>query len=146
VILVDTNLLVYARMSALPQHAAAREWLDGRLNDRPRVGLPWPSLLGFLRVVTNSRIFERPDSVRSAWAQVEDWLACTNVWVPQPSEGHAAILGRLLVHAASGANLVPDAHLAALAIEHGLALCSTDGDFARFPELKWVNPLRSPFP
>ena len=57
-------------------------------------------------------------------------------------EGHGTILGRLLVHAASGANLVPDAHLAALAIEHGLAVCSTDGDFARFPELKWINPLR----
>ncbi len=143
-ILVDTNLLIYARMSSLPQHRAAREWLDGRLNDRPRVGLPWPSLLGFLRIVTNSRIFERPDSVRNAWAQVESWLGCPNVWIPQPAEGHTEILGRLLAHAAGGANLVPDAHLAALAIEHGLALYSTDGDFARFPEVKWVNPLRAP--
>jgi toxin-antitoxin system PIN domain toxin len=142
VILVDTNLLVYARMSTLPEHAAAREWLDGRLNDRPRVGMPWQSLLGFLRIVTNSRIFERPDSLRAAWGQVEEWLECPNVWIPQPADGHRAILGRLLAHAAGGANLVPDAHLAALAIEHGLAVCSTDGDFARFRELKWVNPLR----
>jgi toxin-antitoxin system PIN domain toxin len=142
VIVVDTNLLVYARMDTLPQHAAARDWLDGRLNDHPRVGLPWQSLLGFLRIVTNSRIFERPDSVRAAWAQVEEWLGCPNVWIPQPAEGHQAIFGRLLAHAAGGANLVPDTHLAALAVEHGLAVCSTDGDFARFPELRWVNPLR----
>jgi uncharacterized protein len=142
VILVDTNLLVYARIDILPQHAAARKWLDARLNDRLRVGLPWQSLLGFLRIVTNSRIFERPDSVRAAWAQVEDWLGCPNVWIPQPEEGHQVILGRLLSHAAGGANMVPDTHLAALAIEHGLTVCSTDGDFARFPELRWVNPLR----
>jgi len=141
VILVDTNLLVYARMSSLPQHRAAREWLDGRLNDHPRVGLPWTSLLGFLRIVTNSRIFERPDSIHAAWSQAEAWLRCPNVWIPQPAEGHAAIFGRLLTHTASVANLVPDAHLAALAVEHGLALCSTDGDFARFPGLKWVNPI-----
>ena len=143
-ILVDTNLLVYARMSVLPQHAAARDWLDGRLNDHPRVGLPWISLLGFLRIVTNPRIFERPDSVKAAWAQVEHWLGCPNVWIPQPGESHAAIFGNLLAHVAGGANLIPDAHLAALAIEHGLAVCSTDGDFARFPELKWVNPLNRP--
>jgi uncharacterized protein len=142
VILVDTNLLVYARIDILPQHAAARRWLDARLNDRLRVGLPWQSLLGFLRIVTNSRIFERPDSVRAAWAQVEDWLGCPNVWIPQPEEGHQVILGRFLSHAAGGANMVPDTHLAALAIEHGLTVCSTDGDFARFPELRWVNPLR----
>jgi uncharacterized protein len=73
---------------------------------------------------------------------VEEGLECPNVWIPQPAEGHPAILGGLLAHAAGGANLVPDAHLAALAIEHGLAVCSTDGDFARFRELKWVNPLR----
>jgi uncharacterized protein len=141
VILVDTNLLLYARMSTLPEHAAAKEWLDGRLNDRQRVGLPWQSLVGFLRIATNSRVFERPDSVRAAWAQVEDWLGCPNVWIPQPAEGHAEIFGRLLSHAAGGANLIPDTHLAALAVEHGLAVCSTDGDFARFPEVNWINPL-----
>lgn len=140
-ILIDANLLVYARVSSLPQHEAARNWLEGRLNDRPRVGLPWQSLLGFLRIVTNSRIFERPDSIRAAWAQVEAWLDRSNVWIAQPAEGHAAIFGRLLAHAAGGANLIPDTHLAALAIEHGLTLCSADGDFGRFPELRWVNPL-----
>jgi toxin-antitoxin system PIN domain toxin len=95
-----------------------------------------------MRVATNSRIFERPHSVSAAWAQVEKWLDCPNVWIPQPEEGHRAIFGRLLAHAAGGANLIPDTHLAALAVEHGLAVCSTDGDFARFPEVRWVNPLR----
>ena len=143
-ILLDTNLLVYARVSSFPQHEAARNWLEGRLNDRPRVGLPWPSLLGFLRIVTNSRVFERPDSIQAAWAQVEAWLDRSNVWIPQPAEGHAAILGCLLTQAAGGANLILDTHLAALAIEHGLTVCSADGDFGRFPEVRWVNPLREP--
>jgi toxin-antitoxin system PIN domain toxin len=143
VILVDTNLLVYARISSLPQHEAARQWLDARLSDHPRVGLPWTSLLGFLRIVTNPRLFERPDGIAGAWAQVRQWLACPNVWIPLPTEEHPAILERMLEHTGGGANLIPDADLAALAIEHGLTLCSADGDFGRFPELKWNNPLRT---
>ena len=145
-ILVDTNLLVYARISSLPQHEVAREWLDGRLSDHPRVGLPWTSLLGFLRIVTNPRLFERPDGVAGAWAQVRQWLACPNVWIPLPTEEHPAILERMLEHTGGGANLIPDADLAALAVEHGLTLCSADGDFGRFPELKWSNPLRTASP
>jgi uncharacterized protein len=111
------------------------------LNDRARVGLPWPSLLSFLRVVTNPRIFERPEAVGSAWGQVVAWLGCPDVWIPQPAGNHPVILARMLAHTGGGANLIPDAHLAALAVEHGLTLCSTDGDFGRFPELKWENPL-----
>ena len=98
--------------------------------------------VGFLRIVTNSRIFERPDSLRAAWGQVEEWLECPNVWIPQPPDGHRAILGTASGACGGRGELVSDAHLAALAIEHGLAVCSTDGDFARFRELKWVNPLR----
>ena len=77
----------------------------------------------------------------AAWRQVEDWLACETVWIPQPTERHGQVLGVLLSYPGVRANLVHDAHLAALAIEHGLTLCSTDGDFARFRELKWLNPL-----
>lgn len=110
------------------------------------VGLPWPSLLAFLRIVTNPRIFEKPESVMSAWGQVEAGLSCPNVWIPQPGEGHRALLARLPGQMSGGSNLVPDAHLAALAIEHGLTLCSTDGDFARFPGLRWMNPLTAPAP
>ena len=140
-ILVDANLLIYARVSSLPRHAEARKWLDEQLNGTARVGLPWPSLLGFLRIVTNPRVFERPEAMPSAWRQVESWLGCPAAWIPQATDNHPAVLARLLPHAAGRPNLVPDAHLAALAIEHGLALCSTDGDFARFPGLRWINPL-----
>jgi hypothetical protein len=141
VILVDANLLIYAYFSASPQHQHARDWLDEQLNGFARVGLPWPSLLAFVRLVTNPRIFRQAISPTDAWLQVLDWLACEPVWVPQPTERHAEVLGSLISLPGMNANLVMDAHLAALAIEHGLTLCSTDGDFARFPELRWTNPL-----
>jgi toxin-antitoxin system PIN domain toxin len=141
VILVDANLLVYAFAREMPQHAAASAWLDERLNGGPRVGLPWESLVAFVRLVTNPRVFERPASVARAWRQVEDWLDVDAVWVPQPTPQHRDMLGRLLAAAGGAANLVPDAHLAALAIGHGLELCSSDGDFARFAGLRWTNPL-----
>jgi uncharacterized protein len=140
-ILIDANILVYAHVESLPRHGPARDWLDRQLNGLSRVGLPWASLLAFLRLVTNPRIFERAEPVEEAWGQVAAWLACDPVWVPQPTERHAAILAGLLSLPSIYGNLVPDAHLAALALEHGLTLCSADADFARFPGLAWVNPL-----
>lgn len=140
-ILVDTNLLLYARLRSFPQHPRAHAWLDACLNGDAPVALPWEVLLGFLRIVTNRRVLEYPLSTEAAWRQVTEWLACRPVWVPGPGERHAAIVGDLLLRTQAAANLVPDAHLAALAIEHGLQLCSTDGDFARFPGLRWENPL-----
>ncbi len=140
-ILVDTNLLVYSHIEDFHQHAAAREWLDDRLNASARVALPWTSLLGFLRLVTNPRVFARPETPATAWQQVEEWLDCETAWIPEPSQRHREILGRLIQHTSATGNLIPDAHLAALAIEHGLILASTDGDFARFPELRWENPI-----
>src|SRR3990172_3089538 len=139
-ILVDANLLVYAHVASTVQHDAAKKWLDDKLNATAFVGLPWPSLLAFARLVTNPRVFERPESIQDAWEQLEAWLDCPTVWVPEPTERHREVLGSLLKSTAGG-NLVPDAHLATIAIEHGLTLCSTDGDFARFPALKWMNPL-----
>ncbi len=139
--LVDANLLVYAHVASLPQHERAREWLDDQLNGVAPVGLPWPSLLAFLRLVTNPRVFERPEPIASAWGQVLAWLRCETAWIPQAGERHAELLSELLALPGIQANLVPDAHLAALAMEHGLILCSTDGDFARFPGLRWMNPL-----
>src|SRR5687767_11269772 len=130
-ILIDANLLVYARTASLPQHEAAKRWLDARLSGTAGVGLPWPSLLGFLRLVTNPRIFTSPETTSSAWEQVEAWLSCPVVWVPVPTERHREVLRVLVQGTSLRANLIPDAHLAALAIEHGLTLCSTDGDFAR---------------
>ncbi len=140
-ILLDANLLIYAHVEGLPQHDRARAWLDTCLNGTAPVGLPWPTLVAFLRIVTNPRIFERPEPISQAWRQVEDWLACPSTWTPQPTERHSEMLGALLTTQPVQANLLPDAHLAALAIEHGLVLYSTDGDFARFPGLRWKNPL-----
>jgi toxin-antitoxin system PIN domain toxin len=142
-ILVDANLLIYAHVSSMPEHRAARAWLDARLNGTARVGLPWPSLLAFVRVVTNPRLFPRVVPLKNAWRQVEDWLDVPTAWIPLPDERHREILGAMLLAAPGGAGLVPDAHLAALALEHGLLLCTTDGDFARFPGLRWENPLRA---
>jgi len=141
VILVDANLLVYAHVASFQQHETAREWLDGKLNGAAPVGLPWESLLAFLRLVTNPRVFEHPEPAAAAWDQVAAWLDCANVWIPLPTENHRRVLGELLSATRANANLVPDAHLAALAIEHGLVLCSADGDFARFPGLRRENPL-----
>lgn len=141
-ILVDANLLIYAHVKDFAEHTVARQWLDDQLNEQPRVGLPWSSLLAFMRLTTNARVFERPLSIRKAWGQVEAWLSAPASWIPTPGAQHAAIFGSLVPHIARP-NLVPDAHLAALAIEHGLTLCSTDGDFARFQELQWENPLGS---
>ena len=141
-ILVDANLLLYAHLDSFPQHKKVRTWLDGRINAPGRVGMPWPSLLAFLRISTNARAFERPLTIQAAWRQVSAWLAAPTVWVPRPTEQHDDVLGKLLDDPSVVGNLVPDAHLAALAIEHGLALCSTDGDFGRFESLSWSNPLR----
>ncbi len=138
-ILVDANLLIYASAPESPQHEAAKEWLDGRLNSLERVGLPWPSLLAFMRIVSNPRLFEGA-SLSHARAQVRAWLELPGTWVPNPTEEHPRILSELLESEHSH-RLVPDAHLAALALEHGLVLCSTDGDFGRFRQLRWENPL-----
>jgi len=141
VILVDANILVYSHVKSFAQHEPARHWLDQQLNGSTRVGLPWASVLAFLRLVTNPRVFERPEAMSDAWRQVRHWLACESVWIPQPTERHADLLDQLLALPGLHANLVPDAHMAALALEHGLTLYSTDGDFARFPMLRWSNPL-----
>jgi toxin-antitoxin system PIN domain toxin len=140
-ILLDANLLIYAHVSFFPQHVHARDWLDAQLSGNGPVGLPWPSLVAFLRIVTNPRVFERPEPMAEAWRQVHAWLEAEVVWIPQPTERHREVLGTLLTASGVHANLVPDAHLAALAIEHGLLLCSTDGDFGRFTDLRWQNPL-----
>jgi toxin-antitoxin system PIN domain toxin len=144
VILVDANLLLYAANRAAPEHEVARPWLDDRLNGATRIGLPWPSILAFVRLASNPAILRQPVPPAVAWRQVQEWLACEAAWIPLPGARHAEVFGRLLEHRFVTSRLVPDAHLAALAIEHGLTLCSTDGDFAKFPGLKWENPLAAP--
>jgi toxin-antitoxin system PIN domain toxin len=143
-ILVDANLLLYAKFEWFPNHDRARQWLDEKLGGPTAVGLPWPVLIAFVRITIHPRAFPQPLSLSDAWKQVEEWLACSPAWTPVPTENHARILGQLIGGNALTPNLIADAHLAALAIEHGLTLCSADGDFARFRSLRWVNPLVTP--
>lgn len=140
-ILVDANLLVYAYVKDVPQNEAALEWLDRQLNGASKIGLPWPTLLAFVRLVSNPRIFRNPVPLPVAWQQVATWLSVPSVWIPAPTTRHTAILGKLLSTEGLHANDVPDAHLAALAIEHDLLLCSGDRGYARFTDLRWQNPL-----
>ncbi len=139
--LVDANLLVYAVLSESPFHERAKGWWEAALSGTTRVGLPWPSLLAFLRLVTNPRVVQVPLPMTDAWGVVDEWLEREVVWVPQPTRSHRDVLGGLLTSLHIAANHVPDAHLASLAIEHGVTLYSNDSDFARFTGLRWTNPL-----
>jgi toxin-antitoxin system PIN domain toxin len=139
--LVDANILLYAADRTSPFHPRAAEWLEEKLNAPRRVALPWPTLTAFLRITTHPRALDRPLTPTEAWQFVGDWLACDNVWIPLPTERHADVLAGLLATYDLRGNLVADADLAALAIEHGLEICSADTDFARFREVRWTNPV-----
>lgn len=141
--LVDANILVYAVDSESRAHAAARDWLTRQLNGPGRVAIPWQSIAAFLRIVTHHRIFTAPMSSAEAWEIVEAWLETESVWTPVPGPKHAEILADLIEKYEPRADLVPDTMLVALAIEHGLAVCSSDTDFARFTEIEWRNPITS---
>jgi uncharacterized protein len=139
--LVDANLLIYAGVASVPEHERTRSWLDARLSGNGRVGLPWHCLLAYLRITTKRGAFAHAQPLEAAWSQIRDWLGQPSAWIPEPTERHADVLEDVLAGARASGDLVSDAHLAALAIEHGLTLCSADTDFARFPNLKWHNPL-----
>ncbi|MEW5742729.1 MAG: TA system VapC family ribonuclease toxin [Myxococcota bacterium] len=141
-ILLDANVLLYASNELAPQHQRCAAWLEDAFAANDRVGIPWESLLAFVRIATNARALARPLSTTEAWERVEEWLDLDGVWCPTPTETHQRTLGRLLRASRATGNLVSDAHLAALAIDHGLTLVSTDADFAAFPGLRWQNPLR----
>lgn len=139
--LVDANLLLYAVDETSPDHAAAADWLTKALNGDRRVALPWQTLGAFLRISTHPRVTTVPLSADDAWDLAASWLAAPAAWVPAASERTAAILGKLLTEHRVTGNLVPDAQLAALAIEHGLVIHTADTDFARFDGVAWCNPL-----
>ena len=134
-------MLLYAVHERAEQHEQAAAWVTEQLNGARRVGLPWQSLNAFLRIATHPRAFERPLDPATAWECVSDWLDAPVSWIPQPGGEYRRILGELVAQYGGRGNLAPDAALAALAIEHGVPLVSTDTDFARFRELRWVNPL-----
>lgn len=140
--LVDANVLLYAVDRVSPFHHMAARWLTEQLNGPSRIGLPWQSITAFLRIATHPRASAHPLGPAQAWRQVEEWLAAPASWVPVPTDRHAEVLGRLVRDQHCTGALIPDAHLAALALEHGVPLVSADTDFARFaPELTWLNPL-----
>ncbi len=140
-ILVDANLLVWAHHRQMPMHAPARAWWATTLEAEPLVGIPWPTILAFVRLSTHPRILERPAEPTDVWAIVHGWLERDNVRCPVPTERHAELFRDLLLGTRGRGNHVPDAHLAALAIEWGLELVSADADFARYRGLRWSNPL-----
>ena len=139
--LVDANILLFAVDTRSRFHDAASLWLSDRLNGPGRVGLPWQSLAAFLRISTNPRASAHPMVPDEAWSFVRDWVEAPAAWIPSPTERHAEVFGALVSAHQLRGNLVPDGELAALAIEHGLTVCSADTDFARFTEIRWENPL-----
>ena len=142
--LVDANLLLYAVDSRSRHNRAAAEWLEEVLGGDRRVGIPWQTIGAFLRISTHPRVATNPLAPRDAWRYVEAWLAADPVWVPPATERTASVLAALVEKHDVSANLVTDAQIAALAIEHGLTVMSADSDFARFDELSWKNPLSGP--
>jgi toxin-antitoxin system PIN domain toxin len=140
-ILIDANLLLYASDTASIHHEPARRWLETTLSEAEPVGLAWAALLAFLRVGTNPRLRKDAFTIEEAAAIVVDWLDRPMVTVVNPGERHWEILRDIMTKGQARGPLVTDAHLAALAIEHGAVLATSDRDFARFPGLKFFNPL-----
>lgn len=139
--LVDANILLYSVDEANPFQPAASRWMVDHLNGSQRVGIPWQSIHAFMRIVTNPRASATPLSAREAWEIADGWLEAPATWTPAPGRAHRRILSDLLIKHDIRAQLVPDAVLAAICVEHGLTIVSADSDFARFPEIEWINPV-----
>ncbi len=140
--LPDVNLLLYTADETSPHNAQARSWLEQTLSGTEEVGFAWLALIGFIRISTNPAAFGNALSPAKAFEFVNSWLSQPIAAVVHPTHQHAATLQRLLEPLGTGGNLTSDAHLAALAIEHGAELCSHDTDFTRFEGLRWTDPLR----
>lgn len=138
--LVDVNVLLYAMDTTSPRHAEAKRWVEASFSGREPVGLSWQVLLAFLRLSTRARLFADPLTADQAFDVIDEWIAHPTVVLLHPGPRHAAVLRDLLSSTGAGGNLVADAHLAALALEHGATLWSYDTDFARFPGLRWSQP------
>jgi len=139
--ILDANILIYAVNIEAPLHGRAKAWLESTLSGHDTVGLPWNVLLAVIRLMTRPGAFRDPIPLSEAFRVVDSWLDRPSVAVVHPGPRHLRVLRDLLLPLGTGGNLTSDAHLAALAIEHGAELCSCDGDFARFPGLHWRNPL-----
>ena len=139
--LIDANLLLYAHDAGTQFRGRAKHWLEASMNRGDRIGLPWIAILAFLRIGTNVGLLRNPLSIAEAISAISEWLAYTTVSIVHPTDRHWSILSRLMTDSQVRGRLVTDAHLAALAIEHGATLCTTDRDFKRFEGLRVLNPL-----
>jgi len=139
--LPDTNLLLYAADEDAELHDAALQWMEETLSGTETVAFAWVAVLGFIRIGTNPALYDIPMRVERALEVVDGWLAQPCVTIVHPTDRHAAVLRDLFTRVGTAGNLTTDAHLAALAVEHGATLYSSDNDFSRFPGLRWVNPL-----
>ena len=139
--LLDVNLLLYAVNEDSPFHTNAKFWIEEVLSGTEAVAFDWSVLLAFLRLSTRPVVFPKPLKLSEAFVLIESWLSQPCVTVVYPTERHARLLTDLLLPFGTAGNLTTDAHLAALAMEHGAELCSCDADFGRFPGLRWANPL-----
>lgn len=138
--IVDANVLVYAVNVDSPAHQASRRWLDGALSGGDRVGFAWVALLAFLRLTTKPELFPHPLSPGTATDQVEEWLAAPSAQTVGPTSRHPRLLAEMIAAVGTGANLVNDAHLAALSREHRAGIVTYDRDFARFPGITSSTP------
>ncbi len=139
--IIDINLLIYAINRDAPHHRKAKKWLEDTFSGDETIGFAWIVILGFLRIVTNPKIMPKPMTPKLALSIVEEWLSQPVAKIVVPTERHWHILRELLSSLGTAGNLTSDAHLAALAIEYGACLFSTDNDFSRFKSLRWVNPI-----
>lgn len=141
--LTDVNLLLYAVDDSAPRHREARRWLEERLSGSETFAFAWVVLLAFVRLSTNRLVFEEPLQPSEAFAIVDGWLDQPCSTVVHPTERHATVLRELIEPLGTAGNLTTDAHLAALGIEHGAEVCSSDVDFSRFAGIRWHDPLES---
>ncbi len=138
--LVDLNVLIYATDSTSSHHETAKAWLDGAMSSSDTIGIPTAVAVGYVRLTTSPRVMASPLSPEMSLGVIQQWMRRTNVTAPQPTERHYELLGQLLEPIGTAGNLVSDAHLATLAIEHGADLYSFDRDFGRFSGLRWLEP------
>ena len=140
-IIPDANVLLYAYHAGVPQHVRARQWIESVFSDSEPVRLPWQSIAAFLRIATHSKVFANPYTIAEAVAIVQSWFSAPAVGVIEPGERYWEILSRLLVDSQVSGTLVTDAALAALAMEFGATLATSDRDFRRFDGLKLLDPV-----
>ena len=140
-IVLNVNILLYAYGAASPRHKEARDWLEKVFSGGEIVGLPWQTLAAFIRIVTNPRLPGFRRSAEEASRVVDQWLEQPNVRVLVSGDQHWTLFRRMIIEGQASGPLVSDAQLAALTIEYGGVLHTTNRDFARFPGLRWVNPL-----